>query len=51
MMNMPQVTVQELAEKLAEASKAPSTALQFVDVREAQELAIASLPGFISVAI
>jgi rhodanese-related sulfurtransferase len=48
MMNMPQVTVQELAEKLAEASKAPSTALQFVDVREAQELAIASLPGFIN---
>lgn len=46
MMNsLPQVTVQDLAEKLAEP---PSTSIQLVDVREAQELAIAALPGFIN---
>jgi rhodanese-related sulfurtransferase len=46
MMNsLPQVTVQDLAEKLADL---PSNAIQLVDVREAQELAIAALPGFIN---
>jgi rhodanese-related sulfurtransferase len=50
MMNsLPQVTVQDLAEKLAEKGTEPqSNSIQLVDVREAQELAIASLPGFIN---
>ncbi len=45
MNNLPQITVQDLAKKLAEP---PSHDVQLVDVREAQELAIAALPGFIN---
>lgn len=42
MSSLPQITVHELAEKMATAE-----ALQLVDVREAQEIEIASLPGFL----
>jgi rhodanese-related sulfurtransferase len=49
MMNhLPQITVQELAETLAENLSGSSNSRQLVDVREAQELAIAQLPGFIN---
>jgi rhodanese-related sulfurtransferase len=49
MMNsLPQITVQELSEKLSEKLSDASSSLQLVDVREVQELAIAQLPGFIN---
>jgi rhodanese-related sulfurtransferase len=45
MTNLPQITVQELAEKMA-MNDSQSGALQLVDVREVHELAIAEIPGF-----
>lgn len=39
---IPQISVKELAKRLAEASEG----LQLIDVREEQEIAIASLEGF-----
>jgi rhodanese-related sulfurtransferase len=44
MFELSQITVEELARKLA----APSEAYQFVDVREPDEIALASLPGFVN---
>jgi rhodanese-related sulfurtransferase len=41
---MTQISVEELAERLA----AGDASIQLVDVREPQELAIASLPGFVN---
>lgn len=41
MSNLPQISVQELAEKMLIGES-----IQLVDVREVQELSIASLPGF-----
>ena len=41
MFDLPQITVQELAEKMGLGES-----IQLVDVRELQELSIASLPGF-----
>ena len=43
-MNFTEITVTELAEKLA----ANDRQYQFVDVREPQELAVVALPGFIN---
>jgi rhodanese-related sulfurtransferase len=43
MMNLPEITVKELAERLTVGGD-----LQLVDVREPQELALAALPGFIN---
>jgi rhodanese-related sulfurtransferase len=43
MMNLPAITVEELADRLPVEPD-----LQLVDVREPQELAIAALPGFIN---
>jgi len=41
------ISVQEVAERLADATRAEATnKLQLVDVREPQEVAIASLPAF-----
>ncbi len=42
MLDLPQISVEELAQYLAQAED-----LQLVDVRESEELAIAALPGFI----
>lgn len=42
--HLPQITVQELAEALND----DANPRQLVDVREAQEIAIAQLPGFIN---
>jgi rhodanese-related sulfurtransferase len=43
MMNLPEITVEELSERLTVGGD-----LQLVDVREPQELALASLPGFVN---
>jgi rhodanese-related sulfurtransferase len=43
MMNLPEITVEELSERLTVGGD-----LQLVDVREPQELALAALPGFIN---
>jgi rhodanese-related sulfurtransferase len=54
MMELPAITVQELAQKIAEGNAALQNAnlqaanLQLVDVREPNELAIAQIPGFIN---
>jgi rhodanese-related sulfurtransferase len=46
MSEIPHISVQALAQKIAESTDLPSD-LQLVDVREPQELAIVQLPGFI----
>jgi rhodanese-related sulfurtransferase len=43
MMNLPEITVEELSERLTVGGD-----LQLVDVREPQELALAALPGFVN---
>ncbi len=45
MLSLPQITVQQLAEKMA-LGESIHESIQLVDVRELQELSIASLPGF-----
>jgi rhodanese-related sulfurtransferase len=43
MVDIPQITVEDLAQRLAEAEQ---TTLQLLDVREPSEAAIAAVPGF-----
>ena len=49
-MNAPlvQITVQELATKMAAQADARQNALQLVDVREWSEIQIAAIPGFMN---